>query len=141
MKKTAKKVTLQTLDKKIDTLGQTFDKKIDTLGQTFDKKIDTLGQTFDKKLNALTDVVDALARSTKQGFDAAQEFQKDMTEFANKTGVTLFNLDSHARTTNERLDSIEKTLGPIVHLPGVVQRELREHDRRLSLIEKKIGIA
>ena len=126
MKKTAKKVTLQTLDKKIDTLGQALDKKIDT---------------FDEKINALTDVVDTLARSTKQGFEAAHEFQKDMAEFAQKTSVTLFNLDSHARTANERLDAIEKTMGPIVHLPSVMQREFRDYDRRLSLVEKKIGIA
>ncbi len=83
MKRTTKKVTLQTLDKKIDVLGQTLDKKIDVLGQTLDKKI-----------GDLTETVDGLARSTKHGFDAAIDFQKEMTEFAQKTALTLFAVDS-----------------------------------------------
>ena len=72
MKRTTKKVTLQTLDKKIDVLGQTLDKKI----------------------GDLTETVDGLARSTKHGFDAAIDFQKEMTEFAQKTALTLFAVDS-----------------------------------------------
>lgn len=123
MKKTIKKATLQTLDKKIDGLGASLDKKIDTLITT----------------------VDGLAVSTKKGFDEVKadiaEFKSEVSEFKGKTEMTLFSLDSSARTTNMRLDAIEKTLGPLIHLPGAVQREFREHDRRLSIIEKKIGIS
>lgn len=129
MKKTPKKVTLQTLDKKIDGWGQSLDTKIDTLTLT----------------------VDGLAISTNKGFDEVKagarefkkemtEFKEDMTDFSKKTGVTLFNLDSHARTTNERLDAIEKTLEPLMFASGAMQRELREHDRRLSHVERKVGV-
>lgn len=113
MKKTHKKVTIQTLDKKIDTLITT---------------------------------VDVLAISTKKGFDNTvskkefTEFKEEMTEFAQKTGVALFNLDSHARTTNERLDEVEKTLEPLMLVSGILQKELREHARRLSRVERKVGV-
>lgn len=129
MKKTSKKATLQTLDKKIDTLGQTLDKKIDTLGQTLDKKIDTL-----------TETVDVLARSTNHGFDAVFAFQKDMIEFAQKTSLTLFNLDSHARTTNERLDAIEKALPPLGNLSEALKREVLQLNVRVGKIEARVGI-
>lgn len=118
MKKTSKKVTLQTLDKKIDTLGQTFDKKIDVL----------------------TEIVDGLARSTKQGFDAAFAFQKDMTEFAHKTALTLFNIDSKLQTVDQRLDAIEKTLGPLVQVSSVMQKEIRELNARVTKLEHNANL-
>ena len=127
MRKTPTKVTFQTLDKKIDGLGQTMG---------------TLGD----KLETLTDIVDVLARSTKQGFDSITtkqeftEFKEDMTAFAKQTGITLFNLDSHARTANERLNAIEKALGPLVQASSFYQNTLREHERRLSLIERAVGL-
>ena len=128
MKKTPKQVTIQTLDKKIDGIASTFGALTSTVGE-------------------LTDTVDSLARSTKEGFDniaTKQEFvafKEDMTDFAKKTGVTLFNLDSHARTTNERLDAIEKTLEPLMLASGAMQREFREHERRILHIERKVGLA
>ncbi|MEK7169700.1 MAG: hypothetical protein AAB767_00240 [Patescibacteria group bacterium] len=133
MKRTPKKITLQTLDTKIGVLGQSLDKKIDGWGQSLDKKI-----------GGLTDTVDALARSTNAGFlevkKDVREFKTEMTEFVQKTSLTLFNLDSHARTANERLDAIEKTLEPLMFASGATQRELREHERRLSHIERKVGV-
>ncbi len=113
MKKTPKQATLQTLDKKIDTLITT---------------------------------VDNLAIATKRGFDNTvsktefTEFKSEMTEFKKNTERTLFNLDSHARTANERLDAIEKTLEPLIFVSGAMQRELREHERRISHVERKVGV-
>ena len=134
-----KKVTLQTLDKKIGTLGQTLDKKIDTLGQTLDKKIDTLGQTLDKKIDTLVTIVDGLAVSTKKGFDEVKgevrEFKEDMTDFSKKTGLTLFALDSHARTTNERLGVIEKSLLPLEHLSQALKVEVQNLNLRVRKVE------
>lgn len=121
MKKTPKKVTLQTLDKKIDGLGG--------------------------KLETLTEIVDALARSTKQGFDNIAtkqeftEFKGDMTAFAKQTGITLFNLDSHARTTNERLNAIEKSLPPLGNLSEALKREVQQLNMRVGRLETKAGIA
>ena len=88
MKKTPKKVTLQTLDKKIDGWGESLDKKMDGVAV----------------------LVEALAVSTNKEFDTVKgdlhEFKDEMTDFKKKTELTLFNLDSHARTSNERLDAI-----------------------------------
>ena len=131
MKKTLKKTTLQMLDKKIDTLGQTLDKKID----------------------ALVTTVDSLAIATKRGFDNTVskteftefkeemlDFKRDMTDFKKKAEMTFFNLDSHARTTNERLDAIEKILGPLVQISSFMQKEIRELNSRVIKLEHHAGI-
>lgn len=68
------------------------------------------------------------------------EFKEEMTEFKHKTGLTLFNIDSKLQTVDQRLDAIEKTLGPLVHVSDAVQRELREHNERIARIEHKIGL-
>ncbi len=72
--------------------------------------------------------IDDLAMITKRGFDHTApkeafatfegeflDFRKDMTDFRKKTGATLFNLDAHAQATNDRLNAIEKALGPTKH--------------------------
>jgi|SRR3989338_452669 len=115
MKKTINKATLQTLDKKIDGLT------------------DTVG--------TLTDTVDSLARSTKEGFGRMDAFHTEMTEFAQKTALTLFNMDSKLQTVDQRLDAIEKALGPIVHASSFYQSALREHERRIALLERKAGFS
>lgn len=122
MKKVAKKVTMQTLDKKIDGVANAVGTLSDTVG-------------------TLSDTVDSLARSTKEGFDRMDTFHDEMNDFVKKTGVTLFSLDSHARTANERLDAIEKVLGPLIQTSSFYQSTLREHERRLSLIEREVGLA
>ena len=129
----AQKATLSSIAKSIEGLATKNDVA---------KSIEGLATKKD-----IIEAIDELAIITKRGFDTTvskaefTEFREDMTDFKKKTDLTLFNLDSHARTTNTRLDSIEKAIGPLVHLPGVVQRELREHDRRISLIERKVGIS
>lgn len=132
MKKTPKQATLQTLDKKIDGLGVSLDKKINGITNA----VGTLSST----VGTLSDTVDSLARSTKEGFDKAEAFQEEMTEFAKKTALTLFNVDSKLQTVDQRLDAMERTLGPLVHVSNAVQRELREHNARIERIEHKIGL-
>ena len=87
MKKTPKKVTIQTLDKKIDGIASTFGALTSTVGE-------------------LTDTVDSLARSTKEGFDRMDSFHTDMTEFAKKNSLTLFNIDSKLQTVYQRFYTI-----------------------------------
>ena len=120
MKKTSKKVTLQTLDKKIDGITKT--------------------------VGTLSDTVDSLARSTKVGFDHVDtfhtemtDFNTDMTEFAKKTGMTLFNLDSHARETNRRLDALEKAGGPLTLAVQTMQQEIRTLNQRVDVLEKNMS--
>ncbi len=66
--------------------------------------------------------IEKLAVITAHGFETTvvktefTEFKNDMTEFAQKTAVTLFNMDSELQTVDQRLDSIEKTLGPLVYV-------------------------
>lgn len=98
-------------------------------------------------LNSISKSIDDLAIITERGFNRTvskeefTEFKGEMTDFKKNTERTLFNLDSHARTTNERLDAIEKVLGPLVQTSSFYQSTLREHERRLSLIEREVGLA
>lgn len=66
--------------------------------------------------------IDSLVISVKHGFEEMYEFRDEMYGFKNKTETTLFSLDSHARQTNERLDAIEKTLGPLVQVSSFMQK-------------------
>ncbi len=95
-------------------------------------------------LTSISKSIDDLAVATKNGFDEMggelRGFQNEMTDFRKKTEITLFNLDSHARTTNERLNAIEKILEPLMLVSGAMQHELREHDRRLLHVEQKVGL-
>lgn len=90
--------------------------------------------------------VEGLAIMTANGFEKTvsktdfAEFRDEMTDFKKKTGMTLFNMDSKLQTVDQRLDAIEKTLGPLVHVSNAVQRELREHNERIVRIEQKMGL-
>lgn len=102
--------------------------------------------TVNKKIDTLITTVDSLATATKRGFDNTVskeefgEFKEEMTDFKQKTESALFNIDSKLQTVDQRLDAIEKTLGPLVHVSDALQRELREHERRISLVEHKVGL-
>lgn len=64
--------------------------------------------------------VEGLAIMTVNGFENTvsktdfTEFRDEMTDFKKKTGMMLFNIDSKLQTVDQRLDAIEKTLGPLV---------------------------
>ena len=94
-----------------------------------------------------TKSISDLAIFTKRGFDQTvsletfNDFTHDMLAFKKHTETTLFNLDGHARTTNERLDAIEKALGPLVQTTSFYQQTLREHERRIAFLERKTGLA
>ncbi|HCB35216.1 MAG: hypothetical protein A2W52_03695 [Candidatus Taylorbacteria bacterium RIFCSPHIGHO2_02_49_25] len=121
MKKTSKKATFQTLDKKIDGIASTVGKFAGGVGK-------------------LTGTVDSLARSTKEGFDRMDAFHNEMTEFAHKTSLTLFNIDGKLQTVDQRLDAIEKTLGPLVQVSSFMQKEIRELNTRVTRLEHNAGI-
>lgn len=91
--------------------------------------------------------VEGLAIMTANGFKNTvsktnfTEFRDEMTDFKRKTGMTLFNIDSKLQTVDQRLDAIEKTLGPLVQASSFYQSTLREHERRLLLIEREVGLS
>lgn len=116
--------------------------------ETIAKSLGTLATKID-----LEKSIDSLAMITKRGFDNTvskeafgefkeemTDFKIDITEFAQKTSLTLLNIDAKLQTVDQRLDAIEKTLGPLVHVSNAVQRELREHNERIARIEHKIGL-
>lgn len=99
-----------------------------------------------RSIDDLTVTVDNLAIATNKGFENTVskeefgEFKEEMVEFTKKTSLTLFNIDGKLQTVDQRLDSIEKTLEPLMLASGAMQRELREHERRLSHVERKVGV-
>ena len=107
---------------------------------TVSKKIDDLAVSTAKS-------IEDLAIITKKGFDNTvskeefTEFKTEMTEFKKGTETTLFNLDGHAKKTNERLDAIEKAMGPLVQVSGFMQKEIRELNMRVNRLEHKVGIS
>lgn len=128
------KITLATIAKKLDSVATKTDLS-----------------TISKSIDDLTTTVDNLAIATNRGFENAiskkefgefkeemTDFKEEMTDFAKKTNLTLFNIDGKLQTVDQRLDAIEKTLGPLVHVSNAVQRELREHSERIARIEHKL---
>ena len=94
-------------------------------------------------LESVAESIDNLAVITKRGFDNVhdelKEFKGEMHDFRNKTDATLFTLSSKANQTNDRLEVIEKTLGPLVHVFSVVQKEIRSLNTRVDRLEKIIS--
>ena len=101
-------------------------------------------------LENVAESIDTLAVITKKGFDDVHselkefkdemyEFKNEMHEFKDKTEKSLFDLNSHANETNERLNAIEKTLGPLVLVSSVVQKEIRSLNIRVLRLEKIIS--
>lgn len=104
------------------------------------------------KKNKIT--LDDLAIMIKNGFDntvAKEEFKEFKTEmydfrdhffeFEKKTNTTLLNLDTHAEETNKRLEAIEKILGPLLQVSGLMQKEIRSLNVRVERLEKQAALA
>src|SRR3989338_4928961 len=149
MKKTPKKVTLQTLDKKIDGITNTVGALTGTVGElkgTVGALTGTVGElkgtvgALTGTVGELTDTVDSLARSTKEGFDRMDSFHTDMTEFAKKNSLTLFNIDSKLQTVDQRLDTMEKSLPSLGTLSDALKREVLQLNIRVGKIETRVGI-
>lgn len=88
--------------------------------------------------------LDTLAQMVQRGFaeQSAQvrSFQSEFEDFRRKTDKTLFELQSEALTTNERLDRIEKVLVPLMHLADALKLNSRDHETRITRLEHQAGI-
>jgi predicted nuclease with TOPRIM domain len=84
--------------------------------------------------------IDGLAVIAKKGFDETNEKLDDLVEFKKNAELTLYNMDRKLHTVDQRLDAIEKTLGPLVHVSGFMQKEIRNLNVRISRLEHKAGI-
>jgi hypothetical protein len=60
------------------------------------------------------------------------EFKEEMTVFKKETTTTLFNLDTHARETNHRLDKIEEVLPPLVTMSKTMEGEIHSINLRFK---------
>ncbi|KKU68522.1 MAG: hypothetical protein UX89_C0003G0024 [Parcubacteria group bacterium GW2011_GWA2_47_16] len=105
-----------------------------------------------KKQGKNKTTLDGLANMVQNGFTEQKkeftefktemyDFRDDVMEFEKKTNITLLNLDSHAQETNKRLDSVEKILGPLLQVSGVMEKEIRSLNIRVERLEKQAGLA
>ena len=72
--------------------------------------------------------------------DEMYDFKDEMLSFKSKTESALYNINEKLQTIDGRIDAIEKTLGPLVHVTGALQREYRNHELRISKLERKVGV-
>jgi hypothetical protein len=92
MKKAA--VTLETLDKKIETSIETLDKKIETL----DKKIDMIDFKFEKKIDLLDKKIEGNTFEIRQ-------MSKEFVDFVNFMKENVMLRDETKDRINERVDT------------------------------------
>jgi hypothetical protein len=92
MKKAA--VTLESLDKKIETSIETLDKKIETL----DKKIDMIDFKFEKKIDLLDKKIEGNTFEIRQ-------MSKEFVDFVNFMKENVMLRDETKDRINERVDT------------------------------------
>ncbi len=66
-----------------------------------------------------------LAVMVQKGFADTQERMVEkggFDDFKSKTEKTLYNIDIKLQSVDKRLDSIEKVLGPLVHVADSLKR-------------------
>ncbi len=60
-----------------------------------------------------------------------------MYEFKRDTNETLYSLDNHAKKTDERLNNIEKIIEPLPSAWEITKKELQDHEKRITHLEKQ----
>ena len=68
------------------------------------------------------------------------DFRAEFELFARKTDRAIFNLQSEMSTVSERLNNIEKILVPLMHLADALKLNSRDHESRISRLERKMGV-
>ena len=81
--------------------------------------------------------IENLAVSTKNGFDEVNtkldDSKKEFTEFKKDAELSLYNVDRKLQTVDDRLEAIERSLGPLVQIPLFMQKEIRNQSTLESL--------
>ena len=97
-------------------------------------------------LEHISKSIDYLAIASKTEFDRVNTkldqmvTKYDFNEFKKQIETTLFNIDGKLHTVDQRLDVIEKALGPLVYASAGMQRIMREYGTRIDRLEHKVGI-
>jgi hypothetical protein len=103
MKKAA--VTLESLDKKIETSIETLDKKIETL----DKKIETSIESLDKKIDMIDfkfeKKIDLLDKKIEGNTFEIRQMSKEFVDFVNFMKENVMLRDETKDRINERVDT------------------------------------
>ena len=97
--------------------------------------------------------IEHLAMITKKGFDSSvssadfKEFKEEMillkdgmNSFRKETHQSLFSIDNKVQDIDKRLKKVEEAVDPLLTGYRIMQNEMRDHDSRLSILEKKAGI-
>src|SRR3989344_1683359 len=84
--------------------------------------------------------IDSLALMVQRGFsDMHVQFEEqrvDFDDFKKSTGRSLFELHSQMASVNQRLGNIEKVLGPLVHVVDALKTNSRDHEIRITRLER-----
>ena len=87
--------------------------------------------------------LDGLAVMVQSGFTDMQERmleKPDFMDFKSKAEQILYAIDGKLQSVDQRLDAIEKTLGPLVHVTDALGREYRHLETRIARLEHKAGL-
>ena len=91
----------------------------------FNKRFDGIDERFDRvedRLDGVEDRLDSLENKV-ENLDKA-----------------IFDLQLRVGSVEDRLKSIEKTLGPLLTVVDIMKDNWKDHDMRISRLEKKMGI-
>lgn len=93
--------------------------------------------------SAIDHAVDSLARTIKKGFDAVDErfdrLETHVDSLETKFGhmeKSMFEMKLSIETTNDRLNTIEKILSPLMLAVDVMKKTERDHENRITRLEK-----
>ncbi len=95
-----------------------------------------------KKIKEKNITIDELAAMVQKGF-MAQDEKIDagfaaMDERFTRLEKTVLELKSSQETTHDRLNAIEKVLGPLMLMAEVMNKNNRDHEIRIAKLEKKL---
>lgn len=107
------------------------------------KKTSEKGITKAELHSAIDHAVDSLACTIKKGFDAVDErFDRLETRVgmieskSDRMEKSMFEMKLSLETTNDRLNTIEKILSPLMLAVDVMKKTERDHENRITRLEK-----
>jgi len=139
-------------DQDIKNLIRALNPQFDSINERFDgleESVNELQETvngLEETVNGLEETVDNLAMMTKKGFDKTvtsadfNEFEAYTNAFIKETTESLFSIDGKVKDSDTRLKQIEEMLKPMFVGYDILQKEVRDLNKRVARIEKKEGI-
>src|ERR1041384_6654060 len=116
--------------------------QFDSINERFDGLEESV-TGLQETVNGLEETVDNLAVMTKKGFDKTvtssdfHEFEAYTNAFIKEATESLFSIDNKVKDNDTRLKQIEEMLKPMFVGYDILQKELRDLNKRITRIEKK----